>query len=237
MAYHNPLILMYHSIANEPLPKLKGLRVSIKTFEKQVAYLAKHGYHSLTLAEMIERKNDIPPKTVVITFDDGYKDNLTNALPILQKYNFKATLFLVIERENNDWAKYRKQSNQGVIHTIEKLSNNDVTKLLQSGLIEIGAHTLHHYNFQELSVEAKKEEIARSKESIEKNFGVPCKTFSYPFGLFTKDDDTLVQDAGFIGAVTTERRSVHLNKDSLYLLPRIAIKNEFLKFIYKLYRL
>lgn len=224
---------MYHSIANEKLAKLKGIRVSTTTFEKQIAYLSKHHYKSLTLSEMIEQKENLPRKTVVITFDDGYKDNLTNALPILKKYHFKATLFLVINRDNNDWAMHRKTSNQGVVDKIEKLNDNDVKILLQSNLIEIGAHTIHHYNFQTLSEESKKEEIEKSKRALEETFGITCKTFSYPFGLFSQGDENLVKDAGFIGAVTTEKRSVNTINDPIYLLPRIAVKNEYFKFIYK----
>lgn len=235
MLNDNPLILMYHSVDDKKLDRLSGIRVNIKTFEKQIAYLAKRHYHSFTLSEMIEQKETLPPKSVVITFDDGYKDNVTNALHILQKYNFKATLFLVIQRENNDWAIHRKVKNANIVNTIEKLSDDDVRELLASGLIEIGAHTVWHKNFETLSREEKEEEIMQSKVLIEKNFNIDCKTFSYPFGMMAKNDHLLVEKAGFIGAVTTERRRVNFTTDNLFLLPRVAIKNEYFKFIYKLF--
>lgn len=232
----NPLILMYHSIDNKKLKKLKGLRVSIKNFEKQIAYLHKKGYKSYTLCEMIEKRENLSPKSVVITFDDGYKDNLTNALPILQKYNFKATIFVIINRFDNDWALYRKIKNANVVNHIDKLSDDDIKKLLNSGLIEIGAHTLNHKNFHSISFEEKKEEIIKSKKILEEKFHIKCKTFSYPFGIYEKGDEEIVKKAGFIGAVTTKTKRVDLNMDNIYLLPRINIKNEYFKFIYKLSR-
>jgi peptidoglycan/xylan/chitin deacetylase (PgdA/CDA1 family) len=225
---------MYHSIDDKKLPKLKGLRVDTKTFEKQIAYLAKNKYKSYTLAEMIEQKDKLEKKSVVITFDDGYRDNLTNALPILKKYNFKATIFLIINRFDNDWSLYRKTKNAGIVNHIEKLTDDDVNELLKSNLIEIGAHTINHKNFSSITKEEKLEEIIKSKDEIEKTFNIKCKTFSYPFGIYDKGDEKLVEKAGFIGAVTTEVRRVNLNNDSLFLLPRINIKNEYLKFIYKM---
>ncbi len=231
---NNPLILMYHSINNQKLKRLSGIRVSIKNFEKQIAYLSRNGYTSYTLNEMIEQKDKLPPKSVVITFDDGYKDNITNALPILKKYNFKATIFVIINRFDNDWSLYRKTKNANIVNHIDKLGDNDIKNLLESGLIEIGAHTINHKNFCKISLEEKKEEIIKSKKILEEKFDIICKTFSYPFGIYEKDDEEIVKEAGFIGAVTTEVRKVDLGADSMFLLPRINIKDGYFKFIYRL---
>lgn len=226
-----PLILMYHSIDDTPLKRLKGIRVSKKMFEKQIAFLKESGYTSFTLSELVEKKDELPYKSVVITFDDGYKDNLTNALPILQKYNFKATLFLVENREDNDWAVFRKEKNRGIVDKIPKLSDEDVKTLLDSKLIEIGAHTLNHKNFTTLSYEEKIEEIQQSKEALQCKFSFTCKSFSYPFGIYAKNDEQIVKNLGFLCAVTTEQRATNFQKDSLFLLPRLAIKNSFSSFL------
>ncbi len=185
---------------------------------------------------MIEQKDNLASKSVIITFDDGYKDNLTNALPILQKYGFKATIFIIINRFNNDWSLYRKTKNVGIVNKIEKLSDENIKTLLKSGLIEIGAHTIEHKNFSKISKDEKKQEIVKSKEILEQKFNIECKTFSYPFGIYENNDEELVKNAGFIGAVTTEVRRADLQKDSLFLLPRVNVKNEYLKFIYKMSR-
>ncbi len=225
---------MYHSINSTKLKRLKGIRVSPKNFERQLSYLAKKGFKSYTLGEMIEQKEYLASKSVVITFDDGYRDNLTNALPVLEKYNFKATIFVIINRFDNDWSLHRKTKNADIVNKIEKLSDEDIKTLLKSGLIEIGAHTLNHKNFSKISQKEKKKEIVKSKEILEQKFNIKCKTFSYPFGIYEKGDEELVKDAGFTGAVTTEVRRADLNKDDLFLLPRINIKDEYLKFIYKM---
>ena len=225
---------MYHSVNNKKLKRLKGLRVSVKNFEKQIAYLHKKGYKSYTLSDMIEKSESLPPKSVVITFDDGYRDNLTNALPILQKYNFKATVFVIINRFDNDWSIHRREKNAGIVDKIEKLSDDNIRTLLKSGLIEIGAHTLWHKNFSKQKTQEKKFEIEESKRIIEDSFGLECKTFSYPFGIYEKGDEKLVREAGFIGAVTTEKKGVDFDSDTLFLLPRVAVKDEYFKFIYKL---
>ena len=234
---NNPIILMYHSIDNKKLKRLKGIRVSVKNFERQIAYLSKNGYHSLTLSEMIENRDNLPRKSVVITLDDGYKDNLTNALPILQKYNFKATIFVIVNRFDNDWSIYRKAKNANVVNHIDKLSDSDIKTLIKSGLIEIGAHTMNHKNFSKLSLRQKEDEILESKKTLEEKFAITCKTFSYPFGIYDRGDEDLVKKLGFIGATTTQMAQVDLQKDSLFLLPRIAIKNSYLKFIYKMKKL
>ncbi len=228
------LILMYHSIDTLKLEKLKGLRVSPKNFEKQLNYLAKKGYKSYTLSEIMKQKNSLTQKSVVLTFDDGYKDNLTKALPILKKYGFKATIFVIINRFDNDWSIHRKTKNAGIVDKIKKLSDEDIKVLLNSGLIEIGAHTLNHKNFKKLSKEEKEKEIIESKKILKEKFGIECKTFSYPFGIYSKGDDELVQKAGFISAVTTENKKADLQKDNVFLLPRIAVKNSYLKFIWKM---
>jgi len=231
---NNPIILMYHSVDNQKLKRLRGIRVPLRTFEKQIKYLSDNGYRSFTLAQMIEEKDNLPKKSVVITFDDGYKDNLANALPILKKYNFKATIFIVINRFNNDWALYRKKKNANIVNHIEKLTDADIETLLKSNLIEIGAHTLNHKNFSKISDKEKIEEISKSKTILEKKFDIECKTFSYPFGIYESTDKKIVEDIGFIGAVSTQTRKVDLEKDSLFLLPRLNVKNEYYKFIRKL---
>ncbi|MCF6172677.1 MAG: polysaccharide deacetylase family protein, partial [Campylobacteraceae bacterium] len=84
------------------------------------------------------------------------------------------------------------------------------------------------------SIKEKEEEILKSKEILESRFGIECKTFSYPFGIYKKGDEELVKKCGFIGTVTTETRRVDLQTDSMFLLPRINIKDEYFKFIYKM---
>jgi len=220
-----------------PGKKFNSLRVSPKNFEMQIKYLRDNGWHSYTMAEAILQKKNLPPKSVVITFDDGYRDNLTNALPILKKYGFKATIYLVNDRHNRDWSGYRKAKNEGAgLKDEAKLSDDEVRELLDSGLIEIGAHTLTHANLNALSEEKSKNEICASKEQIEACFQTACHSFAYPFGLYGPKDEKIVADCNYTNAVTTEVGIVDLNECNAYEIPRITVsgKDNFYAFILKL---
>ena len=90
--YRYPRILMYHMIRDAiPGKKFNSLRVSPKAFETQIKYLYDNKWQSYTMSEVIAQKNSLPLKSVVITFDDGYRDNIEFALPVLEKYNIKET--------------------------------------------------------------------------------------------------------------------------------------------------
>jgi len=236
--YRYPRILMYHMI-REPIlgKKFNSLRVSPKAFEAQIAYLAKEGWHSFTMSEAFEKRHNLPLKSVVITFDDGYRDNLVNALPILEKYGFKATIYLVNDRHNRDWSGYRKAKNSGAGLKEElKLSDDEVRELLESGQIEIGAHTLTHANLPALDDAKSKEEICRSKTETEETFGSVCKSFAYPFGLYGEREKGYAKACGYTHAVTTQTGIADLVACDPYEIPRVTIsgKDTFLAFWLKL---
>ena len=236
--YNYPRILMYHMITEHKKGvKFNGLRVSPDNFEKQIKYLKDNNWHSVTMNELIENRKTLNYKTVAITFDDGYEDNLINALPILQKYNFKATIYLVNDRDNRDWSINRKKkNNSGELKKEKKLTDKQVQELLDSGIIEIGAHTLTHPNFKNLTIEETEQEIKESKLDIEKKFNIKCSSFAYPFGIYKENDDIIAKKDNFKSAVTTNNGIQNLLNINLFLLDRITIsgKDNFLAFKLKL---
>ncbi len=236
--YNNPRILMYHMIREHIKgKKFNSLRVSPYIFDKQIKYLSENGWHSFTMHEAIANRDKLPEKSVVITFDDGYRDNLTNALPILKKYNFKATIYLVNDRHDRDWSGYRKAKNEGAgLKDEQKLSDDDVRELIKSGLIEIGAHTITHANLSALDETASYNEICRSKDLIDKKFNIICDSFAYPFGLYKNSDVLNVENCGYANAVTTKNGIADLKNCSLFEIPRITIsgKDNFLSFKLKI---
>ena len=236
--YNYPRILMYHMI-REPIKgkKFNSLRVSPVMFEKQIAYLAQNGWQSFTMSEAMKLKDKLPPKSVVVTFDDGYRDNLINALPILQKYNFKATVYLVVDRHHRDWSGQRKAKNAGAgLKDEPKLSDDEVRALIDSGLIEIGGHTMTHANLSRLTQEQKEYEIAQSKKEIEKKFGIECESFAYPFGIYDDMDKEIVQKSGYKSAVTTKVGIADIKSCDAFEIPRITVsgKDNFMAFKLKL---
>jgi len=236
--YKYPRILMYHMIRN-PVPgkKFNSLRVSPEEFERQIRYLYEKGWHSYTMSEGVAQKENLPEKSVIITFDDGYKDNLTNALPILKKYGFKATIYLVNDRHERDWSGYRKAKNEGAgLKDEPKLSDDEVRALLDSGLIEIGAHTLTHANLKTLDAVGSYREICGSKEQIEAEFQIACQSFAYPFGLYDTKEVKIVAECGYTNAVTTEVGIADLNGCDPFKIPRVTVsgKDNFFAFLLKL---
>ena len=200
----HPRVLMYHMV-RETIPgaRFNKLRVPPAMFAKQVAWLKENGWHFAFLSEL--GHDDLPPKTVAITFDDGYRDNLLAAQPILAEHGAKATLFLVLDRHDVDWSVARKaHHDEGELMGEEKLSDPEVMQMLASGLWEIGAHTISHSPLPSLDQGSRRAEIVGGRESLEGKFSVRVQSFAYPFGVFDDRDVALVGEAGYAFAVTTE---------------------------------
>jgi peptidoglycan/xylan/chitin deacetylase (PgdA/CDA1 family) len=203
-------ILMYHSISANP-DKNSLLSVSASTFEKQMQFLRRHRYNIISLkdlAELTKKKLVIPHNTIVITFDDGYCDNLTVAYPVLKRYKIPATIFVSPFYISNE-AKY--------------LTWAELKKLSESQLIDIGSHTLKHVFLLDFKDEAELyAQIRYSKELLERRLGVAIASFSYPAGGFNKKIRQLVIDSGYQAAVATKPGLKYPNND-IFALKRMRI--------------
>lgn len=232
--YKQPRILMYHMIA-EPKKgqKFRGLRVAPHMFERQLAWFKQHGWHFMTMAELQAADGAQPEKTVVITFDDGFEDNYTQALPLLKKYGAKATLYLVEDRHNRDWSTAKKaHHDSGELAAIPKLSDEQVQQMLASGVFELGGHTRTHCNLAVEDTGSKESEIGDSKQALEALFNTKINSFAYPFGIYKDSDPGLVEQLGYSNAVTTiDGMQADLKQDP-FELKRIKIsgKDNFLAF-------
>jgi len=180
-------VLMYHRV--DVSDRESGVYVRPENFEKQMEFLKVHRYHVMPLETLIQdlkarRRN--PPKSVVITFDDGTLDNIKNAFPVLKTMGFPATVFMITENIGRPgW-----------------LSEEDL-KILDEGGVSIGSHTLNHAYLPELPVSRVQEEIAGSKKRLEGILGHEVTLFSYPAGGVTPQIREFVEKAGYAGAVTT----------------------------------
>lgn len=169
-----PRILVYHSISNGSWQ----LSVSPKRFESHLKYLDEN-FEVIRLEDLVEgivNDRDMSGK-VSITFDDGHKDNIVSAFPILEKYDMKATFYITVDYIED------KIMDKFSIKNPKSMSWNDVIKLEKHGH-EIGSHTITHRTLMSLKNSELKKEIIDSKKIIESKLGGEIKSFAYPAGRF-----------------------------------------------------
>lgn len=225
---NQPRILMYHMVSESPPgAKFRGLRVTPGLFRRQIAYMARTGWQFVTMNELMAFGDQLPARVAAITFDDGYRDNLTHALPVLKEFNAKATLYLVVDRQNRDWSVAKKaHHNSGELAREPKLTDEQVRELLASGLIELGSHTLTHPNLPASDAGQRWQEITQSKQTLERDFGVAVNSFAYPFGLYDPTDVELVKNAGYSNAVTVTQGVESQRLNRRFELSRVKISGK-----------
>ncbi|MDC5153578.1 polysaccharide deacetylase family protein [Acinetobacter baumannii] len=225
--WNRPRVLMYHMVRDHINgAKFNKLRVKPAEFEKQVAWMKAQGFHFVTMHELQENWGKHPAKTVAITFDDGYLDNLQNAYPILEKYQAKATIYVVVDRHDRDWSTYKKaHHNSGELAREPKLSDEQVRFLAKSGLVEIGSHTMTHANLDKLTDEECLQELGQSKQQLEQMIDQPVTSFAYPFGIYSQRDVELAKQVGYCNAVTT-KEGIDTAQPDFMQLQRIKISGK-----------
>ena len=222
-----PPVLAYHKI-DEPTAdiKLRGAFTSPKNFAKQMIYLKKHGFVFYTASELIDfyvQNGEFPKRAITVTLDDGWKDNYTNAFPILRDLQIKATIFLVSSCIGQTSSKVVADGESEREH----LAASDVLEMSDYG-IEFGSHTKNHKLLHRVTPPEIEFEANESKREIENLIQKPCQTFAYPAGFFTETAQAAVKKAGYSAAFSTVYGDS--DKIDLYALNRIEIlrRNRFL---------
>lgn len=232
-----PRILMYHMVsAHRPKAKFNKLRVTPANFATQINWMVQQGYRFFTMSELVRRwqAGDLPPKSVAITFDDGYQDNLTNALPVLQRHQIPATIYVVVERHDNDWSTQKKaHHNSGELMQEPKLSDTELQMLVASGLIEIGGHTMTHANLNAIDDTDRHWEMAESRRILQQQTGQSVNSFAYPFGIYSDNDVIMAKQLGYQHAVTTVE-GIDTEQPDFMKLKRIKISGKDSLFAVKL---
>ena len=233
--WKRPRVLMYHMVRDHiDGAKFNKLRVKPTEFEKQVAWMKAEGFHFVTMQELQANWGKHPEKTVAITFDDGYLDNLENAYPILEKYQAKATIYVVVDRHDRDWSTYKKaHHNSGELAREPKLNDEQVKFLAQSGWVEIGSHTLTHANLDKLDEAECLKELFESKVQLEQLTHMPVTSFAYPFGIYSVRDVEIAKQVGYSNAVTTNE-GIDSEHPDFMQLQRIKISGKDSMFAVKL---
>jgi peptidoglycan/xylan/chitin deacetylase (PgdA/CDA1 family) len=190
------VILMYHAIGRNGEPPSRYI-VPERRFRSQMAWLKRAGYTVIGLDDLVQcmREHRLPPaKSVVLTFDDGYRDNLELALPVLKRFGYPWTLFLLSRAgAHNGW------DEAGGLQERELI---DIHEAASFGGGSVGAHTRTHVDLVAVSPEKAKREIVGSKAELEGALAKPVTLFAYPYGSVNEAVRRLVQEAGFEAACT-----------------------------------
>ena len=213
-------ILMYHSISISGNAKFKPFTVAPERFAQQMAYLYEHAYTPMTVSQLIQARTQatlLPPKPLVLTFDDGLADFYTAALPILQRYQFGATLYLATAyiNETSRWLRHEGEGHRPMLTW-------DQVRDVQRAGIECGGHTHTHPQLDVLGRASAYEEITRCKQLLEEQLAQPVLSFAYPFGYYTRLTQQLVRDAGYQSACAV-KHTMSTNTTDAFALTRLMV--------------
>ena len=225
-------ILMYHKV----LPgKNDGLTVSPDKLKRHFQYLQKKRYTPISFKELElyqSGKGKLPKKPIIITFDDGYQNNYDFALPLLNEFNFKATIFLPVYYigKVNEWDKEQEPI----------MSYDTIKKCIDTGLIEFGLHSYKHQSYKELTVDEMKLDLQQCMTDLDKNNINYVKVLAYPYGAFSKKDivkkkkmKELFMQTNITFALRIKNRINKLPISDIYEVKRVDIKGTYNFFEFK----
>lgn len=220
--YSHPIpILMYHQVVEKEIASPHKIFITAVQFEKHLLFLKESQFTSLTFADLYRYKTGIlpwsefPKKPIILTFDDGYENNLTLALPLLKKYNFKSVIYLLAHpHTTNYWDK-----NSGA-PSLPLMSREQ--RQIISEFMEVGSHGFDHKKLSEMTDKEAYHEICDSKIQLEKEFQKTIYSYAYTYGVRHPMASEFCLKAGYQYAVNTTTGGFHHEEDP-YSLFRVSI--------------
>jgi peptidoglycan/xylan/chitin deacetylase (PgdA/CDA1 family) len=214
------IVLAYHHLLLEKDMNSNPAIISVENFDNQMRYLKKNGYNTITLDMLnnfLKYNAVLPPKSVLITFDDGYQSNYVYAYPILKNYNYNAAVFVVTKNIPMETQQF----------SVDRLSHMSLEEIYAStDVFEFACHT---HDMHKLDDNKRGQLVTSSREDILKDLQlsksiINTKYFAYPFGQYNSISEEALRDAGFELAFTVKRGVVSRQSDRLHL-NRIPIFN------------
>lgn len=215
-------IIMYHSICSDK-DMLNDYVISPKEFENDLKYLKENDYNTIHVQDLINFvhcNGTLPTNPIIITFDDGFYNNLSNALPLLEKYDFKATVSVV--------GSYTEKSNQSTDNSqrYSYLTSQQIIELFDSGRIEIGNHSYNMHNLDDrrgagIMVNESYEnyrnvlinDITKNQDYIRENCSIVTPVYTYPYGIVSDASKRLVKSCGFLASLGVEEKPNYITSD------------------------
>lgn len=211
-------ILMYHGIG-EGRESVWIVRTS--DFEKHLQHLRREGYESILPSDLVAHRRwgkPLPRKPVILTFDDGYLNNLENAEPLLRKYGFRGIVYLITGLVADSPGERKTYEGSPC------LTWDEVRAMRRRGVLTFGGHTRNHVNLAAAGNPV--DEIGACYRDIRDKAGFRPDSFCYPFGQYRDSTPERVRKAGFTTAVTCHGdvfRTGRSNRDSFFVLPRASV--------------
>ncbi|OGH19309.1 MAG: hypothetical protein A3D74_01485 [Candidatus Levybacteria bacterium RIFCSPHIGHO2_02_FULL_37_13] len=187
-----PVLLYHHVQPDSEARRLwqTALSVDSDIFEQQVSYLVSRGYTAISAKQLIDAlllRTPLPQKSIVLTFDDGYKDAYSYVYPILQKYRITANLMIAT----------------GLVGGSDYLSWGEIEEMGRSGLVYFSNHTWSHYPIDQGGYDKAKYEIQTGRKQLEEHTNQIVNIFTYPYGSFNNEAIRALKDDGVLGAFST----------------------------------
>lgn len=222
MKYKIPIIY-YHSIANTPLS------VKVANFKNQMKYLKDNNFTTILFEDLVNENYNKSIKNIVITFDDCFLDVYENALPVLKEYGFIATFFATVGYDDVTlWGSEKEQrwntKKTEIFNIPYTFMNKNHRKELISLGMEIGSHTINHFNLDELNDKDLESEIVHSKKSLEDELCIEVETFCYPRGRYNANTISVVSDNYKSACVT--KRGYYADSLTKFEILRFGIGND-----------
>ncbi|WP_374328122.1 polysaccharide deacetylase family protein [Streptomyces sp. PSKA30] len=210
-------ILMYHAVATYPNDATRALSVTPDAFAQQMAVIGDLGLTPVTTADLAARwrtGRPLPPRPVLITFDDGYEGVHRHALPVLAKHGFPATLFV-----STGWLRGAYDTGGG----LDRMLDWDQVRELADGGVEIGGHSHSHPQLDQLDDDALRFELTRCRDIVAGELGALPVSFAYPYGYSSRRVRQEVRATGYAQALAVGN-GLARRRQGPYALRRVTVR-------------
>jgi len=219
-------ILLYHSVGDDTTGPLGPYTCSPAAFRDQMAWIAEHGYSTMTVQELVETRvgaRPMPDRPLLITFDDGLADFTRNALPAIRANGHTATMFVTTSATGTDGARRALGGRLA-------LTRREVADLPAAG-VEVGGHSHRHAQLDLLRRSEAADQVRSCKQILEDVLQAHVSSFAYPHGYYSRSTQRLVRDAGFTAACAVRERVSHEGDDQFALARLMLTAGQSVRFL------
>jgi peptidoglycan/xylan/chitin deacetylase (PgdA/CDA1 family) len=215
-------ILMYHSLSDRAQPRFRKYALAPARFADQMAYLVQMQYVTLTVSQYVAARlvGVVPERAVVLTFDDGFADFYTEALPVLQRYGLTATLYVSTAFISGTSCFLRREQ-----ETDRPMLTWDQLIAISASGVECGAHSHQHMQLDVVPLAIARAEITRSKQILEEKLSRAILSFAYPYGYYRPAVQRIVREAGYLSACAV-RYAMSSAVDDAFALSRLIVPGD-----------